>query len=127
MYQRLTSLLLRLLKVPHEPHPPPGDPASLQVFRAGRNMFTLKLVGWGVAQLAALFGIVFWLVIFLDIEAAMREGHSSNQVRVNPKDVRNFDEYIERIGAAQKVEPDATVAPAAADPATGKPAAVPKP
>ena len=68
MYQRATSLLLRLLKVPHEPQPPHGDPASLQVFRAGRNLFKLKLVGWGVAQVLAFAGIMFWLVIFIDVE-----------------------------------------------------------
>ncbi len=68
MYQRITSLLLRLLKVPHEPQPPHGDPASLRVFRAGRNLFKLKLFGWGTTQLLAFAGIVFWLVVFIDVE-----------------------------------------------------------
>ena len=68
MYQRITNLLLRLLKVPHEPQPPHGDPASLQVFRAGRNLFKLKLVGWGTAQLLAFAGIAFWLVVLVDVE-----------------------------------------------------------
>src|SRR5947207_2809513 len=68
MYQRITSQFLRLLKVPHEPQPPHGNPASLQVFRAGRNLFKLKLVGWGLAQLLAFAGIVFWLVVFVDVE-----------------------------------------------------------
>jgi membrane protein YdbS with pleckstrin-like domain len=54
--------------VPHEPQPPHGDPASLQVFRAGRNLFKLKLLGWGVTQLLAFAGIAFWLVIFIDVE-----------------------------------------------------------
>ncbi len=68
MYQRITNLLLRLLKVPHEPQPPHGDPASLQVFRAGRNLFKLKLVGWGTAQLLAFAGFAFWLVVLVDVE-----------------------------------------------------------
>lgn len=69
MYQRITSLLLRVLKVPHEPSPPHGDPASLRVFRAGRNLFKLKLFGWGVTQLLAFAGIVFWLGVFIDVES----------------------------------------------------------
>ena len=127
MYQRITSLLLRLLKVPHEPQPPHGDPASLRVFRAGRNLFKLKLFGWGTAQLLAFAGIVFWVGVFIDVESTLRERHLTSQVRVNPKDVRNFEEYIDRIGATQKVEPDATVAPATPDPATGKPVSAQKP
>lgn len=69
MYQRITHQLLHLLRVPHEPQPPHGDPASLRVFRAGRNLFKLKLVGWGITQLVALGGIVFWVGVFIDIEA----------------------------------------------------------
>ena len=77
MYQRTTELLLRLLKVPHEPQPPHGDPASLQVFRAGRNMFKLKLVRWGVTQLLAFAGIMFWLVIFIDVESEVSRQRSA--------------------------------------------------
>lgn len=126
MYQRITSLLLRALKVPHDPTPPHGDPASLRVFRAGRNLFKLKLVGWGFAQVLAFAGIVFWVGVFLDVESTLRDRARSNQERVNFKDVRNFEEYIDKVGAAQKVEPDATVAPAAPDSTAAKPAAAPK-
>jgi hypothetical protein len=103
MYQRVSSLTLRLLKVPHEPQPPPGDPASLQVFRAGRNFFNLKLFGWGVTQLLALAGIVFWVVVFVSVENELRsrQGH---QAPVPFKSVRNFGEYIEKIGAAKPAD-----------------------
>ena len=81
MYQRITTQLLRLLKVPHDPQPPHGDPASLQVFRAGRNLFKLKLVGWGLTQLLAFAGIVFWLVVFIDVEVEVNARRKATQAQ----------------------------------------------
>jgi len=102
MYQRLTSLLLRLLKVPHEPQPPHGDPASLQVFRAGRNLFKLKLVGWGTAQLLAFAGIVFWLVVFIDVEveiSARRRAQSGQPTLTVESFARTMDKAGREVGA----------------------------
>ena len=72
MYQRIRELVLRWLKVPPEPHPPAGDPSSLRVFRAGKNYFKLRLLGWAVPQLFALAGIIFWTVVLLQVENAVR-------------------------------------------------------
>ncbi|MBI2514064.1 MAG: PH domain-containing protein [Opitutae bacterium] len=104
MYRRLTSLVLRWLRVPPEPQPPHGDPASLRVFRAGRNFFRLRLARWGFAQIAALIGIVFWVGVFLDIDAELRARAQRQEApaRINPKDARNFEDYLDRIGATQK-------------------------
>ena len=81
MYRRLTSAILRLLKVPHEPQPPDGEPSSLRVFHAGRNFFKLKLFVWGFGQVLALAGIVFWLGIFLSLDFALEAArdHSTRQ------------------------------------------------
>lgn len=68
MYNRYSSLVLRWLKVPPEPHPPFGDPASLRVFRAGRNFYKLKVAGWAVAELLAFAGILFWALVFVYVE-----------------------------------------------------------
>jgi membrane protein YdbS with pleckstrin-like domain len=73
MYQRLTDLLLRWLRVPPEPHPPHGDPASLRVFRAGKNFLSLRLLKWGVAQVGAMIGIIFWFGVFSDLEGKVEE------------------------------------------------------
>jgi membrane protein YdbS with pleckstrin-like domain len=73
MYQRLTELLLRWLRVPPEPHPPHGDPASLRVFRAGRNFLSLRLLKWGAAQVGAFVGILFWFGVFSDLEGKVEE------------------------------------------------------
>lgn len=72
MYNRYSSFVLRWLKVPPEPHPPLGDPASLRVFRAGRNFYKLRLAGWAFAQLAAFAGIVFWAFVFVSVEETAR-------------------------------------------------------
>ncbi len=54
----LRSLILRVLRVPHEPSPPLGAPGSLRVFRAGRNFWRLSLAKWGLKQTMAVFGLV---------------------------------------------------------------------
>lgn len=72
MYNRYRDLVLRWLKVPPEPHPPFGDPASLRVFRAGRNYYRLRMFGWGVTELAAFVGIVFWVFVFVSVEETAR-------------------------------------------------------
>jgi hypothetical protein len=77
MYQRSTTALLRWLRVPPEPQPPHGDPASLRVFRAGPRFLHLRLVKWGVAQVAAFAGIVFWFVVFSDIEKQVEQKRSA--------------------------------------------------
>ncbi len=68
MFDRLRAGMLQWLKVPPEPHPPYGDPASLRVFRAGRNHYRLKMAGWGLTQLFALAGIVFWTGMLIEVE-----------------------------------------------------------
>lgn len=51
--------LLRLLRVPPEPAPPPGSVP--RVFRAAPKFFTLRLLRWGVTQLLAIGGLLFAL------------------------------------------------------------------
>jgi len=72
MYNRYSSLVLRWLKVPPEPHPPFGDPASLRVFRAGKNYYKLRMFGWGATELFAFAGIVFWVFVFVSVEETAR-------------------------------------------------------
>jgi len=86
MYDRMRDLLLRFLKVPLEPHPPFGDPASLRVFRAGRNYFRLRLFGWGLGQAFALAGIIFWAAVFIQLEtaAARQKQARAVQATTNP-------------------------------------------
>jgi hypothetical protein len=72
MYTPARDFVLKWLRVPAEPHPPAGDPASLRIFRAGKRFFNLRLLTWGFAQVAALVGIVFWVLVFLYVENGVR-------------------------------------------------------
>jgi len=56
----MNALLLRLLRVPHEPHPPDGSPESIRIFRAGRNYLRWRVLCWFAAQ----FGIAIVFLLF---------------------------------------------------------------
>lgn len=53
----LRQLLLRLLKVPPEPRPPPGASDSLRVFRAAPAYYRYGLMKWGFTQIGAVLGL----------------------------------------------------------------------
>lgn len=48
--------ILRVMRVPPEPQPPPGSPPRL--FRAAPNFFKLRLLRWGVGQFFAVAGLI---------------------------------------------------------------------
>ena len=62
MISWLKSLMLRLLKVPPEPHIPAGVADSARVFRASKRYLQLKLLNWGVGQVFTLIGLIGALV-----------------------------------------------------------------
>jgi hypothetical protein len=105
MPDALRALVLRWLRVPPDPTPPAGAPASVRVFRASENFYKLRLIGWVVTQLLGVAGIVFWIWMLGLME-------------------RNIDEtrrQVQRDLAARKTA--AAVPPAlAAVPATAPPA-----
>jgi uncharacterized membrane protein YdbT with pleckstrin-like domain len=52
------DLVLRLVRVPAEPHVPEGAQESVRVFNAGRNFFAWRLILWGIANAAIVVGLV---------------------------------------------------------------------
>jgi membrane protein YdbS with pleckstrin-like domain len=56
--------LLRFLRVPPTPTPPPGSPP--RVFRAAPNFYALRLIRFGLTQLLAVIGL-FWAFWFVRI------------------------------------------------------------
>ena len=64
MYEVLKRGLFRLLRMPPEPRPPAGSPASLAVFRSSRKLFRVRLALWGLRQALGLLGLVAFLVLF---------------------------------------------------------------
>jgi uncharacterized membrane protein YdbT with pleckstrin-like domain len=61
---RLRSRLLRLLRVPQQPAPPPGDPRVLQTFRAAPSYYTYSVILWLLKQLSAASGIFISYLFF---------------------------------------------------------------
>jgi uncharacterized membrane protein YdbT with pleckstrin-like domain len=48
--------LCRVLRVPPQPDPPPGE--SVRIFRAGRNFFRYNVFKWAIGQFFVLIGIL---------------------------------------------------------------------
>jgi uncharacterized membrane protein YdbT with pleckstrin-like domain len=58
----MKRLMLRLLKVPPEPHLPAGAADTARVFRASKRYLQLKILNWGVGQVFTFVGLVAALV-----------------------------------------------------------------
>lgn len=56
------GLVLHLMRVPHDPSPPPGSPP--RVFRAASNYFVLRTILWVVSNIA-LLTVLIWLFIIV--------------------------------------------------------------
>jgi uncharacterized membrane protein YdbT with pleckstrin-like domain len=70
MPDRFRRWLLRILRVPPEPAVPFGA-ATLRVFRAAPAYFRYRLVLWMIAQVGALVGLIFGLVLLQQVQAAI--------------------------------------------------------
>jgi membrane protein YdbS with pleckstrin-like domain len=64
----MKDLLLRLLRVPPEPHPPAGSPESIRIFRAAPNYYYWTLFRWLFLQV---FVGAMFLGLFLILAQAM--------------------------------------------------------
>jgi uncharacterized membrane protein YdbT with pleckstrin-like domain len=49
--------VLRLARVPADPHVPEGAEESIRVFNAGRNYFTWRMILWGLGNAATALGL----------------------------------------------------------------------
>lgn len=56
--QSAKDAVLRLARVPAEPHVPEGAEKSVRVFQAGRNYFAWRLIVWGIANAAIALGLL---------------------------------------------------------------------
>jgi uncharacterized membrane protein YdbT with pleckstrin-like domain len=63
------ELVLRVMRVPPTPAPPPGSPP--RVFRAAPNFFKLRMIRWFFTQLLAIAGLLYALQ-FIDWVATTR-------------------------------------------------------
>lgn len=63
MFKQARTYLLQWLRIPAMPEAPWGAPESVQVFRAGKNYYKLRVLQWTFGQLLTLAGILFWVVM----------------------------------------------------------------
>jgi len=56
--QSAKDAVLRLARVPAEPHVPEGAEESVRVFNAGRNYLAWRLILWGIANAAVVLGLL---------------------------------------------------------------------
>src|SRR5882672_9368598 len=55
MYNSFRQFIERLLRIPRDPEPPPGDEASTRLFRAAPAFYKYLLLLWVLKSLVALF------------------------------------------------------------------------
>jgi uncharacterized membrane protein YdbT with pleckstrin-like domain len=67
MPERLRQWLLHVLRVPSEPTVPTGA-ASVRIFRAAPAYFRYRVVLWAIAQVGALLGLIFGLVLLQQVQ-----------------------------------------------------------
>jgi membrane protein YdbS with pleckstrin-like domain len=108
MYSVCRAFVLHWLKVPPEPHPPAGAPSSLRVFRAGKNYFRLRLLGWAFAQLVALGGIIFWTALLIDVESTVREQRVARAHAPKTPAPKSFREALEEVAPPSANPPTTT-------------------
>jgi len=63
MYNSFRQTCERLLRIPHDPAPPPGDEASTRIFRAAPSYYKYLLLLWALKSAAAMLIVVFALGI----------------------------------------------------------------
>jgi membrane protein YdbS with pleckstrin-like domain len=63
MYSSFRQLSERLLRIPHDPAPPPGDEASMRMFRAAPNFYKYLLCLWGLKAAGALLIVLVSIVV----------------------------------------------------------------
>lgn len=83
MFERFRHLLLHYLKVPPEPEPPWGAPGSVRVFRAGQNYYRFRLLGWSLAQLGALTGILFSIFVLHVVSQGLHQADATLRATSN--------------------------------------------
>ena len=78
MYSSFRNFCERLLRIPPDPEPPPGDEGSTRLFRAAPHYYKYLLVLWALKTLvAAVIGLWVAIAPIVGAIALLKEGHKS--------------------------------------------------
>ena len=77
MYNAFRQFCERLLRIPHDPAPPPGDESSTRIFRAAPNYYRYLLCLWALKNAVVFFVLVLAVAVPLAAGtfALVHEGH----------------------------------------------------
>jgi membrane protein YdbS with pleckstrin-like domain len=78
MYSAFRQTCERLLRIPHDPVPPPGDEASTRIFRAAPNYYKYLLLLWALRSAGLMLVVSFGLLMSIVVPVLMqaRHGHT---------------------------------------------------
>jgi len=65
MYNAFRSACERVLRIPADPEPPPGDEASTKVYRAADNYYKYLLVVWAISSFATILPTLIATIVCL--------------------------------------------------------------
>jgi uncharacterized membrane protein YdbT with pleckstrin-like domain len=83
MYRFFRDLCERVLRIPLQPEPPPGDEASARVFRAAPQYFKYRLVLWAIGTALAVGVTLFGLgIVNFGVTASVHRDHGSSIIPV---------------------------------------------
>src|SRR5437867_11939097 len=63
MYSSFRQFCERLLRIPHDPTPPPGDEASTRIFRAAPAYYKSLLFLWGIKTGMVLLALTISVIV----------------------------------------------------------------
>jgi len=77
MYNTFRQACEQLLRIPHDPAPPPGDEASTRIFRAAPNYYRYLLLLWALRSMALLLVVAFGLLMSIAVPVFLqaKAGH----------------------------------------------------
>jgi uncharacterized membrane protein YdbT with pleckstrin-like domain len=73
MYNVFQRSCERLLRIPADPHPPPGDEASTQIYRAAKNYYKYLVALWLITSVLAMLFPLIIVIVFVVLAFSARE------------------------------------------------------